>query len=621
MSKMKAKDESNGSATSQAADERANPQSAAPAPPRPREEESIKETFESIVIAFILAFVFRAYVVEAFVIPTGSMAPTLLGQHMRVRCQECGYGYTVDPARDGPADGITEYYCPMCHFPNRPAAGTRVSAGDRILVHKYLYSLSQPRRYDVVVFKSPPKPYTNYIKRLVGLPGQATVIIEGNVYYNAELTEPTEGWARHDGWRIARKTDPRQNPDAFKIQRTVWQPLYHSEYVPLDFPGHEEVRDDVWHVPWLVALEGGQRVGDWKTVERDLPDRFRQTVEELDPRDGFVHTSAKRGVIRFDFGLAWVGGPGYFPYSQMQSGGVPRHRGNVVANIDHAIEDVRVAATFQPDQEGLSARLRTTARLDDEAGVMRVLIAEVAADGTVRLLRKASVDATAEEPIGEAAQVEPFEAGKPRRVELWYVDQEASVWVDGERVLVEEFDLPMEALLSRPGPGELLPDGRSGAGGLRTPDIAIEVEGAPVSLHHVHVDRDLYYVQQNYYKSRDDPDTDLAHMLTGDPGRSLVVKDGEDGTCGGPVFLGADQFFCLGDNSPFSKDSRVWNSVNPWVLERSFEQELSEADAVGIVPRRLMMGKAFFVYFPAPYGMNPGAMPFFPNFGDMRFIH
>ena len=37
-------------------------------------DDTIKDTFEAIVIAFILAFVFRAYVVEAFVIPTGSMA-------------------------------------------------------------------------------------------------------------------------------------------------------------------------------------------------------------------------------------------------------------------------------------------------------------------------------------------------------------------------------------------------------------------------------------------------------------------------------------------------------------------------------------------------------------------
>src|SRR5215203_5926260 len=77
----------------------------APVPPAPaaktspRREpprENIKETIESILIAFILAFVFRAFVVEAFVIPSGSMAPTLLGGHMRFRCDECGTDWTLN---------------------------------------------------------------------------------------------------------------------------------------------------------------------------------------------------------------------------------------------------------------------------------------------------------------------------------------------------------------------------------------------------------------------------------------------------------------------------------------------------------------------------------------------
>jgi len=50
--------------------------------------------------------------------------------------------------------------------------GVRRQAGDRILVFKYLYSIYDPRRFDVVVFKAPHAPQENYIKRLVGLPGE-----------------------------------------------------------------------------------------------------------------------------------------------------------------------------------------------------------------------------------------------------------------------------------------------------------------------------------------------------------------------------------------------------------------------------------------------------------------
>src|SRR5258705_43367 len=60
--------------------------------------KGVKETVESILIAFILAFVFRAFVVEAFVIPTGSMAPTLLGAQMRFTCKECGYTFDTNYA-------------------------------------------------------------------------------------------------------------------------------------------------------------------------------------------------------------------------------------------------------------------------------------------------------------------------------------------------------------------------------------------------------------------------------------------------------------------------------------------------------------------------------------------
>src|SRR5439155_23309311 len=54
------------------------------------------DTIEAIIIALIVALTFRAFIVEAFVIPTGSMAPTLLGAHFKVVCPKCGYEYNLD---------------------------------------------------------------------------------------------------------------------------------------------------------------------------------------------------------------------------------------------------------------------------------------------------------------------------------------------------------------------------------------------------------------------------------------------------------------------------------------------------------------------------------------------
>ncbi|MEM6363930.1 MAG: S26 family signal peptidase, partial [Planctomycetota bacterium] len=49
-----------------------------------------RETVEAFVVAFILALLFRAFIAEAFVIPTGSMAPALMGAHKDLACQQCG---------------------------------------------------------------------------------------------------------------------------------------------------------------------------------------------------------------------------------------------------------------------------------------------------------------------------------------------------------------------------------------------------------------------------------------------------------------------------------------------------------------------------------------------------
>ena len=124
----------------------------------PKHETNVKETIESIIVAFILAFIFRAFVVEAFLIPTGSMATTLLGAHMRVECPNCGRHFTVNVSGDEMGNVPLTYtgnaFCDQCAARVR-AENAPVHRGDRILVLKYLYDFQSPKRWDVVVFKSP----------------------------------------------------------------------------------------------------------------------------------------------------------------------------------------------------------------------------------------------------------------------------------------------------------------------------------------------------------------------------------------------------------------------------------------------------------------------------------
>ena len=59
-----------------------------------------RETVESLVIAFTLALLFRAFEAEAFVIPTGSMAPTLMGRHKDLDCSECKFNFQAGASRE-----------------------------------------------------------------------------------------------------------------------------------------------------------------------------------------------------------------------------------------------------------------------------------------------------------------------------------------------------------------------------------------------------------------------------------------------------------------------------------------------------------------------------------------
>ena len=62
-----------------------------------KRDTDIPETIQSLLVAFAIALAFRGFVIEGFVIPTGSMAPTLMGQHVRFQTPDTGYEYAFDP--------------------------------------------------------------------------------------------------------------------------------------------------------------------------------------------------------------------------------------------------------------------------------------------------------------------------------------------------------------------------------------------------------------------------------------------------------------------------------------------------------------------------------------------
>ena len=264
---------------------------------QPRDETNIKETIESILIAFILAFIFRGFVVEAFVIPTGSMAPTLLGAHMRFRCDDCGYEWTVNYSTPGDGDDVTppsraddgvmdsqgrrlvdragnpihkvfNIVCPNCGYrmqkqpdfdPDNSAVNPPVHFGDRILVLKYLYLIQHPKRWDVVVFKSPDNPshydyQQNYIKRLIGRPGESVMLLDGEVYIapNVPRVDP-----KLEDFVV--QTKPR------KVQDALWRVVYDNDYFPHNAAsGRANGTERAWQQPWTPrqGTSGWQPLND-----------------------------------------------------------------------------------------------------------------------------------------------------------------------------------------------------------------------------------------------------------------------------------------------------------------------------------------------------------------------
>ena len=226
--------------------ENAQSNSSPPSKPTPKRKDraaEIANTFEWLITAFILAFVFRAFVMEAFRIPTGSMADTLRGAHIRLRCPECGYKHqrgfvprvfglppdTVPPGRIP----LRSVKCPSCGCLQKnerfKPVQVKVDNGDRILVLKCLYQFFEPKRWDVIVFKNPINPAENYIKRLIGLPGDKIEIIDGDLYVNDQ---------------IARKP--------YMVQREHWMPIYDNDFQPVN-PNKSIFNHAKWQNPFSVS--------------------------------------------------------------------------------------------------------------------------------------------------------------------------------------------------------------------------------------------------------------------------------------------------------------------------------------------------------------------------------
>ena len=104
----------------------------------------VRQTVELIVVLCLCVLLFRTFSAEAYVVPTGSMAPTLLGQHREIDLPELRLRVRGRPRR-----GRADRHAPVCPNCGETRARRRPAvecSGDRVLVQKFLYDFRRPRR-------------------------------------------------------------------------------------------------------------------------------------------------------------------------------------------------------------------------------------------------------------------------------------------------------------------------------------------------------------------------------------------------------------------------------------------------------------------------------------------
>lgn len=127
------------------------------------QEPILVEYSRSLFPVLLIVLLFRSFLFEPFKIPSGSMIPTLLvGDFIVV---------------------------------NKFTYGIRLP-----VLNKKIISINEPERGDVVVFRYPPDPNVNYIKRLVGMPGDTVAYRDKQLYVNGEKVEKevVRRWASND---------------------------------------------------------------------------------------------------------------------------------------------------------------------------------------------------------------------------------------------------------------------------------------------------------------------------------------------------------------------------------------------------------------------------------------
>ena len=454
-------------------------------------------------------------------------------------------------------------------------------SGDRVLVAKCLYDTGvvQPHRYDVVVFKYPVTPIDkgtpkNYIKRLIGLPGEIIAIFFGRLYRCSpedaeqlafrkedEMVPPLERW--HAKYMhsdspemlalfekgLAKFEILRKPPDVMLDMRRI---VFDNDFQPKDLENIVPPRWDAKRTKNWAASDGNRvftHAGEGDAVDWL---RYQHLYVRRPPLAGGQEFKPKlitdmMGYNHYTLELNRYADPEHPDLKEDEAQG-PNWVGDLMLECD---------VDVQKGQGELVLEL--------SKGINRFQARFNLADGVCKLVQIQG---------GKETEL----TSKPTRlagtgshvVRFANIDARLTVWVDRElpfahghtysppEVRDRGEEISEDALKERrgPTPNDLEP-------------ASIGSKGAAVTVKHLRLWRDTYY-------TTDVNGPDCGGRLDKDgwkePAQWGPLKDIKPRT----MFVQPSHYLCLGDNSTASSDSRVW----------------------GLVPERLLLGRALAVYYP-----------------------
>jgi signal peptidase I len=535
--------------------------------------DSVRENLEAFLIAVILAIVIRHFAVEAFEIPTGSMANTLFGMHAWLECPNCSTEYNVALQSDSSTGKISVRYqkfliydgdcpnpsctlrlhsrgpsgrplnssvdlvkcgscgqefrgdprnfressvhddhnarCPICHHEVRHVVIEEKNryGGHKILVTKFAYVIGKPQRWDVIVFEF--DQWKNYIKRLIGLPGERIDVWDGDLYVDGKIE--------------------RKPP---RVQQALWTKISDSD----------------------VAERGLNPVAAWAEAtprERSSAPVSKSTQWNSTLKRWSVNALGDAAILRYQRRF-----DNYYSYNLLSehltgTRGCPE---NVQVGDKKVSFTAKIAGKGQSLPGASPARpswIGAEIREGDFTFQLRIPIGSASETSPATLVRLATDTGSFPSPVRaphesglQASKALAVPIGAAARIELEDLDDKIAARLDGEEILAIEYtSLPPGASPQN------CPDPPSESRDPGAHYVYIIASNLQVEIESIQVYRDMYYISR--------------------AGQSMWWGPG--------IQLAEGQYFAMGDNAPSSSDGRYW----------------------GYIPEQNLMGKALLVFWPA----------------------